>query len=319
MHEPPISVVVCTRDRAELLRGCLESLASLDYPICEVIVVDNAPCDDSTRALVAATPFRYVREDRPGLDWARNCGMLTARYAIIAYIDDDARASPGWLRGIAAGFVDPHVAVVTGRVLAAALHTDAQVLFERYSGMDKGEQPQRFQRDQLRPRDLIAAHTLGVGANMAFRRTTLACVGPFDTALDVGTPAGGAGDLDMFHRVLVAGMLVHYEPTALVYHQHRYEAEALQRQIAANGRGFGVYLLKIWHQRSVSRSSLLRFALGWISVWLLARLFVAALGLLNVPFALVWAEVRGALDAPQTYNATYAHDRQVRELAAPPL
>ncbi|HMQ29577.1 MAG TPA: glycosyltransferase family A protein, partial [Chloroflexaceae bacterium] len=45
---PPISVVVCTRDRAELLRGCLAALGQLDYPCYEVIVVDNAPRDEAT-------------------------------------------------------------------------------------------------------------------------------------------------------------------------------------------------------------------------------------------------------------------------------
>ena len=63
---PPITVVVCTRDRPELLAGCLAALARLRYPDHEVVVVDNASRDAATAQLVATTPFRYVREDRPG-------------------------------------------------------------------------------------------------------------------------------------------------------------------------------------------------------------------------------------------------------------
>jgi glycosyltransferase involved in cell wall biosynthesis len=295
-----------------MLRGCLAALEKLDYPAYEVVVVDNAPSDDQTQRVVAATPFRYVREDRPGLNWARNRGISSAQHALIAYIDDDARASSGWLRAIADAFADPTVDVVTGRVVAAELSTPAQLLFERYGGMDKSIYPKHYQRAGMSNHDLIAAQRLGVGANMAFRRTTLAAVGPFDTALDVGTPATGAGDLDMFHRLLVAGMHARYEPAALIHHHHRREMDALYRQIGANGRSFGVYLLKIWHQRSVPRYSVVRFAIGWIGAWLLARLFVASLGLLNVPASLVWEEVRGALDAPKAYTATYAHDRRLR-------
>jgi glycosyltransferase involved in cell wall biosynthesis len=51
---PPISVVVCTRDRAESLRHCLASLRALDYPAYEIIVVDNASCSAETRAAAEA-------------------------------------------------------------------------------------------------------------------------------------------------------------------------------------------------------------------------------------------------------------------------
>ena len=73
---PHISVVVCTRDRPLALRSCLESLQVLDYPQSryEVIVVDNASRETSTRELAFQAGFRCVREEKPGLDNARNCG-----------------------------------------------------------------------------------------------------------------------------------------------------------------------------------------------------------------------------------------------------
>lgn len=309
---PPISVVVCTRDRAQLLQCCLNALRQLDYPNYEVIVVDNASRDDATARVVAATPFRYVREDRPGLDWARNRGIAEAGHAIIAYIDDDAQAAPGWLRGLAAAFADPLVAAVTGLVVPSELATPAQQLFEQYGGMGKGALTRQFQRARLCARDLLSAHQVGVGANMAFRRTTFAQVGHFDTALDVGTPSSGGGDLDMFHRVLVAGLTLRYEPSVVVYHQHRRELEALRRQLYANGRSFGVYLLKIWKQGDVERAAVARFAAGWVGGWLLKRWIARLLGRLDFPAALVWAELWGACSAPWAYHATYRRDRRMR-------
>jgi glycosyltransferase involved in cell wall biosynthesis len=304
---PPISVVVCTRDRPALLARCLTALQQLDYPAYEVVVVDSASRSSDTAQVVAATPYRAVREERPGLDIARNRGAAEAQHAIIAYIDDDALAAPGWLRGVAHGFAAPEVALVTGRVLPAELETRAQRLFEQYSGMDKGTQPRTFRRGALRPRELIAVQHVGVGANMALRRSALALLGGFDLALDVGTPAGGAGDLDLFHRALAAGLTLRYEPTALAYHRHRREMRDLWRQLYQNGQSFGVYLLKLWSRRSVPRRAVARFALGWVGGWLLARLAACLLGRLHFPLALVWAELWGALHAPAAYRATYRH------------
>jgi glycosyltransferase involved in cell wall biosynthesis len=310
---PPISVVVCTRDRAELLQRCLSSLRHLDYLPYEVVVIDNASRDDATARVVAATPFRYVHEERPGLDWARNRGIAEARHDIIAYIDDDAQANSSWLQGLAAAFADPLVAAVTGLVVPSEFVTPAQRLFEQYGGMGKGITARQFQRASLRPHDLIAVHHLGVGANMAFRRKVFTDVGYFDTALDVGTPAWGGGDLDMFHRVLAAGLTLRYEPTAIVYHQHRRELAALRRQLYANGRSFGVYLLKVWKQQSVDRGAVAQFAIRWIGGWLVRRWISCLLGRLDFPYTLVWAELWGACSAPWIYYATYRHDRRMRQ------
>ena len=64
--EPTVSVIVCTRDRTDQLRSCLEAIAGLRTKPMEVLVVDNCPSDGSTRALCEELPVRYVREPLPG-------------------------------------------------------------------------------------------------------------------------------------------------------------------------------------------------------------------------------------------------------------
>jgi glycosyltransferase involved in cell wall biosynthesis len=310
---PAISVIVCTRDRPQLLRGCLVTLARLDYPDYEVIVVDNASREVDTFQVVAATPFRYVREGRPGLNWARNRGACEARHEVIAYIDDDARADPGWLRGLALAFAGTPVAAVTGLVLPADLTTPAQRLFEDYSGMGKGLQARLFHRASMRPRELIAAHNLGVGTNMAFRRAAWTAVGGFDTALDVGTPARGAGDIDMFHRILMAGLWMCYQPEAIVRHHHRSDLKGLERQLYDNGCSFGVYLIRVWNARQVGRRAVARYAAGWLLGWVVGRLLEGLLGLQRFSLRLLWAELWGALHAPWAYRAAYLRDLCLRQ------
>src|SRR4029077_1671402 len=151
---PPVTAVVCTHDRADLLERCLASLVALrergapGMPLLEILVVDNAPSDGRTHEVVARAPdVRYVCEPIAGLDFARNRGMREATGAFLAYFDDDVVVDPGWLEG----FVDawaalPDAAAVTGPVLPLELATRAQVEFERLGGFRQAFRRTRFGR-----------------------------------------------------------------------------------------------------------------------------------------------------------------------------
>ena len=67
----------------------------------EILVVDNASVDASTREAVAAVPaVRYVHEARTGLDFARNAALREARGRLLAFLDDDVVVDPHWLDGL---------------------------------------------------------------------------------------------------------------------------------------------------------------------------------------------------------------------------
>ena len=299
-HLPPISVVICTRDRTDLLKGALEALLALDYPDREIIVIDNAPANTSTAELVARLPVRYVKEERPGLDWARNRGIAEARHEIIAFTDDDVRPDRGWLRGIAAGFADPEIMAVSGLVAAAELETVAQQQFELiYGGMLQYLDSRKFNGSELSVQELLWGSKYGVGANMAFRRQVFEAAGNFDVALDVGTATRGGGDIEMFHRILAKGYATFYEPRALVWHLHRRSDKALSKQLQDNGRCFGAFLLTCDRNRTVPRLEILKFAMfNWFGWWLVRRLRNPGW----LPRQLVVSELLGALDSPFAYR-----------------
>jgi len=325
---PGISVVVCTRDRTHNLARCLESLLALRYPSFEVIVVDNAPATDATMALVAAlhserpraeAVLRYVREPAPGLDWARNRGVQESRHGIVAFTDDDVRADEGWLAALAHAFGSEETQLVTGLVVPAELETDAQVAFEDwYGGMGKGMHSRVVRPEGLDVRARLGSHHLGVGANMAFRRQWLLDLGGFDTALDVGTPAHGAGDLDMFHRTLLAGGTARYEPRAIIRHYHRREMQGLRRQLRDNGRAFGVFLLTRWSRHERPRLPVVRYAVGTWLAWMIGRMPRRFRRREKLPIPLQAEEWFGALQAPWAWGATYAGDRRVRTRSGEP-
>lgn len=299
---PGITVVVCTRDRSLSLGRCLQALTQLDYPQYEVVVVDNCSTQELAVEVVAQSGFRYVREDNPGLDRARSRGIQEAKHSIIAFIDDDALAAPGWLRGVALGFEDPEIMAVTGLVLPAEIESQAQQDFEAYGGMSKGMVARTIRRNALSDRVLFWASNWGVGTNMAFRRALFDAIGDFDVALDVGTPTSGGGDLEFFYRAVAAGYALHYEPAAMVYHLHRRDDAALQQQIFSNGRSFGAYLLTIARNEPQKRARVVGFALRWwLWDWLLQRVLRSLTRRDGREFRLGLTELLGACTAPWAY------------------
>ena len=92
----PLSIVLPTHNRPDLLRRCLDHLLVGGLDDDEIVVVDSAPSDDSAERVVAAYDVRYVRVDLPGVSRARNAGWRAASHELVAFIDDDARAHEGF-------------------------------------------------------------------------------------------------------------------------------------------------------------------------------------------------------------------------------
>ncbi len=280
---PLITVAVCTRDRTEDLRLCLDSLVHLDYPNLDLIVVDNAPSSDSTERLVKGSypEVRYVRELRPGLNWARNRAILEARGEIIAYTDDDVMADPGWVSALVERFRDLNVTSVTGLTVPYELETEAQVLLERMGGFNRGYLRRYWLGTHL------SAGQCGAGANMAFRRSVFNEVGYFDPALDAGTATGTGGDTEMFFRILKEGHTLAYEPGALVRHRHRREYAQLRKQLADNSLGTSSYLVRVALMYPDLRPAAIRFWMWWFWYGHLRRLLASFVRPPNVPRDLI--------------------------------
>jgi glycosyltransferase involved in cell wall biosynthesis len=183
-------VVVPTRDRAGYLDVTLRSLAAQDLPDPhEVIVVDDGT-GDGTERVVERAGARLLRPGPGGgPNTARNAGIRAAEADLVALVDDDVEAPPGWLRALVEG---------------AARHPDADAFGGPIRARLEGPAPRACGREDapitsldLGPEDREAE--LVWSANMALRRTAFDRVGPFDQRFSTG------GDEEEWLRRLRAG------------------------------------------------------------------------------------------------------------------
>jgi len=305
-----VSVVICTRDRTPGLEGCLRSLQQVACDPLEILVVDNAPTGPETRDLVAALAvddprLRYTCEPRPGLSRARNHGLAAAKFDLVAFTDDDTHVDPGWPTAIAAGFAaDPEAVCVTGLVSSSSLDTGAERYFDSRYSWGEAFEPRRYDLVAHRHRSGLypfSAGIFGTGANFAVRRAAVERLGGFDPLLGAGSPGRGGEDLDMFLRLILAGGRICYLPSAVVWHQHRSDTEALGKQIYSYGYGLGAYLAKHLREGQLP-AVLLNQGLRRVGVVLRRMRQASAAGQLRAQGRqLAWEEARGVLAGALCY------------------
>lgn len=300
---PPLTIAICTKDRPERLDRCLDALASLQLPRggldapVEVLVIDNAPSDERTRAVVQKRQgVRYERELRPGLNFARNRAVAVANGVLLAFLDDDVVVDAGWLEGLAAAYADhPDAAGFTGQVLPYELETEAQILFERRGGFRRGFVQKRFGAATEAGLYPCGAGVFGTGANMVFRRSALQDLGGFDEALDAGRALPGGGDHDIFYRLIRDRRVLVYEPRLLVFHEHRRTRAALAQQYEHSwGRSLMAFVTKSYHADPPNRSRFRRLVAWWVQEEV-RQLLKSLLGRHVLPPGMVLAELRGGL------------------------
>jgi glucosyl-dolichyl phosphate glucuronosyltransferase len=216
---PFVSVVVCTRNRAEILAQSSVALLAVDYPPdrWEVIIVDNRSTDDTlavAQEIARRRPdlVQVVEERELGLSATRNAGIRRARGEIIAFADDDSFPEPAWLRTLVAALLAEDALVVGGAVEPwfqgerPAWFTDRYLVY--VTDWDKGPEVQELKYNDY-PR----------GANMAFRREVFERFGLFSTHLGYkGDRLVSCDEIEICLRVERGGGRILYIPGARVRH-----------------------------------------------------------------------------------------------------
>jgi glycosyltransferase involved in cell wall biosynthesis len=207
---PTLSVLICTRNRADKLKRAVESVLANSFTDYELIVVDQST-DGKTAATLATLNddrLRYVPSNTVGLSKSRNIAARKSRAEILVYTDDDCVCDREWLASIYAEFAAaPDVAGVYGRVIP----------YGRHDGMICpciNESTERLVLDS----PAIPHASLGGGNNMAFRKSVFRKVGLFEESLGAGTKLNHAEDTEFSFRVLWHRCKIVYTPVPMVQH-----------------------------------------------------------------------------------------------------
>lgn len=200
-HSPRLSVIIPHLNEPNDLRGCLQALEAqrADGIAFEIIVVDNGSAEMPVAACMAATGVNLQRETARGPGPARNRGASVARAPLLAFIDADCLAQPGWIRAIVE-FMDSHadVGFLGGDIRILPTDPSRLTAIEAYENIYS-----------YRARTYVERHGFAATGNMAVRADVFHQVGPF----------GGIStmeDTEWGKRATAQGYRIAYLPAAQV-------------------------------------------------------------------------------------------------------
>ena len=246
---PNVTIIICTRNRAESLRLTLESLRTVTVPegwMVELLVVDNGSTD-GTRAVVESADLspievRYLFVGKPGKSRALNRGLAETTGEIVVFTDDDVRMHPLWLVKICQPIVHGQAECTTGHIkLAPHLSRPWMTNLHRSYLADTSD------------RNFSDVQEM-VGANMAFLRKVLEKVTGFDSELGPGA-LGFAEDTFFSKQLLQAGFLLLGVADAQVEH-HPDPCRLTRQSFLARARVQGfchAYISHHWEHAEISR------------------------------------------------------------------
>lgn len=214
----PVTVAVLTYDNARTIASCLRSLGNQVQVPAEVLLVDDDSRDDTVAlahdaAAAAGLRLRVVRNGAHNISRGRNLAIDAAETPIVAFLDSDAYAEPGWVAALEAAFAGPDVpAVVGGAVVLASDGPFAEAI-----AINDEEVRDRFARGTL----------LVNGCNMAVHRERVGGQ-RFDEAFV------HAEDIEYVHRACGTHPWA-VAPDAVVLHESRSNPRGYLRQMYRYG------------------------------------------------------------------------------------
>ncbi len=241
-----LSVVICTRNRAEQLRTCLTRLALVepDRRDIELVIIDNGSSDHTADVIedwLPRLPFQAHAffEARPGSSQAKNTGIANSTGELIFFTDDDCYLESGFFSKL------------ENAVKQSGFEYGGGQIFPGQSGLDPRVAQLFFQEPMAIPPGTPIIPTGFIqGANFFFRRLVFERAGLFNVHVGAGTPFS-CEDIEMCARASRAGFLGGRLPDFIVYHDHGrlYNSKEAEQTVLGYNRGRGAYFAELMQAR----------------------------------------------------------------------
>jgi GT2 family glycosyltransferase len=228
---PRVSVVIPVYNCRETIVQCLDSMASINHPSFEVLVVDDGSTDGTSGICKSRNEIRVISVDRGGPSRARNIGITIANGDFIAFTDGDCIADKDWLAALEGGFRGPDIAGVGGDQKSP---DDETWLGKRIQEFLKCI---GFMTDYIKSGAVVKETEHNPSCNVMYRKSVLDEVGGFDEALFPSE------DVELDLKIRRRGYRLLYNPEAVVGHYR----PRTYSQFAAMMRRYGAsqrYLVK---------------------------------------------------------------------------
>ena len=248
---PLLSVIIPTRNRADLLRTCIAGLDRTSYPNFEVLVVDNGSDEPASVAYLDALGERGVRLLRLGgpFNYSRlnNRAVQDASGVLLCFLNNDVEMTdPDWLTLLAAHAREGDVGAAGARLLYPDGTIQHAGVFTGVGGgaghghrFQRPDQPGYFERARLPQR--VSAVT---GACMVVARDKFLAVGGFD---EENFPVA-FNDVDLCLKLNERGWHCIYEPRAtLVHHESKSRGSDRSKPNRARFAGELAMLKRKWN------------------------------------------------------------------------
>lgn len=240
---PKYSVIVSTRNRAQRLGACLNSIAAAKdiAKLAELVIVDNGSTDETSSVIdrfvnrTLGLRVRLVSEPQPGLSRARNAGVRASTADFLIFTDDDCYLDGDYFINLEQCIANNSFDYFSGNIL---LHKET---YSPEGGFLKKDHVERFKAGYV----LAPGHLQG--SNMGFSRRIFDRIGAFNVLIGAGTPFRFE-DIEFAARASLAGFEGIHLPDVQVLHDHgrEYGSKELETIVRDNGLAAGAYCCELF-------------------------------------------------------------------------
>jgi GT2 family glycosyltransferase len=210
-----VSIIIVNYNGKKYIRDCLNSVFSSHYPKFEIIVVDNASCDDSDNIIEKEFPYVRLIRNKKNLGFAagNNVGIRMAKGDVVILLNNDTIVEKEWLEELVNTLTSSNkIGIVGSKILfpnkktlqhaGGIIHPNALTNHYGYREEDIGQYNMIIDVDYV------------TGASIGIKKEVFKKIG----FLEESYYPAYYEEIEFCYRAKQRGYRVVYEPKSVLYH-----------------------------------------------------------------------------------------------------